>query len=143
MSDENVYHPQIKMTWLIGTLAAFAIFALIGAYSARMTQTYTDYDQDRAAQRYANLAEVRHDEQALLYPVDAQGHSTAVWVDQDKGIIHIPIDEAMAREVDALKAKPVQVGALVPGAVPPPAPAPAPAETAPAKPGTPAAKPKE
>jgi len=141
MPDDHVYHPQIKITWLIGTLAAFAIFVLIGAYSARMTQTYTDYDQDRAAQRYATLAEVRHDEQALLYPVDAQGHSTAVWVDQDKGIIRIPIDEAMAETVNALKAKPVQMGAAIPGAVPPPAPAPAPAATAPAKPGTPAAKP--
>ena len=141
MSDENVYHPQIKFSWLIGTVAAFAIFALIGAYSARMTQTYSDYDQDRASQRYATLAQVRHDEQALLYPVDAQGHSTAAWVDQDKGLIRIPIDEAMDKEVDALKAKPVQIGAAIPGAVPPPAPAAAP--TAPAKPAAPPAKPKK
>jgi hypothetical protein len=119
MSDETVLQPRIKITWLIGTLAAFAIFVVIGAYSARMTRDYPDYDQERAAQRYVMLAQVRHDEKALI--------SSVAWVDQTKGIVRIPIEEAMAREIDTLKSQPVAMGAEIPAAVPP-----APAKPAPA-----------
>ena len=145
MAEDTASQPQIKITWLLGMVAAFAIFALIGGYSARMTETYTDYDQDRAAQRYATLAQVRADENKLLYPLDENKKPTAEWIDQDKGVIRIPIDEAMAQEVDTLKAQTVAAGCEIPGAVPAPAPAP-PASTnaapvapvAPAKPGEPA-----
>jgi hypothetical protein len=56
MSQETATPPRIKITWLIGTLAAFAIFAIIGGYSSRMTWNYSDYDQQRADQRYQTLA---------------------------------------------------------------------------------------
>ena len=145
MSDQTAPQPQIKITWLIGTLAALAIFAVIGGYSSRMTLNTTDYDQDRAAQRYLNLKKVQADENALLYPaVDKQGQAHAVWVDQTKGLIRLPIDEAMAAEVDTLKAQPAAVGCEIPGTTPAPAPTPAaaPATTnaAPIKPAAPAAK---
>jgi len=123
MSDETAPQPRIKITWLIGMLAAFALFVVIGAYSSRMTWTYTDYDQDRAAQRYATLAKVRHDEQALI--------STTAWIDQTKGTIRIPIEEAMAKEIDTLKAQSPQAGAEI--AAPAPA-TPASTNAAPAKP---------
>jgi len=134
MSDETISQPRIKITWLIGTLVAFGLFVVIGGYSRVMNRNYSDYDQDRAAQRYQTLAKVRHDENALINPVDAQGHSTAEWVDQSKGIIRISIDEAMAKEIDDLKAQTVGAGSEIPGAVPapPPVPAPAPATTTPA-----------
>ena len=119
MSDETAPQPRIKIAWLIGTLAAFALFAVIGAYSVRMTQDYPDYDRQRAQKRYATLEKVRHDEQALL--------STVAWIDQAKGSIRIPIEEAMAKEIDTLKGKPAAMGA----AIPPPAP-PAPAKPTPA-----------
>lgn len=138
MSDETAAQPQIKLTWLIGVVVAFALFALIAGYSKRMTNDYSDYDQQRADVRRDNLAKVQKAENALLYPVDDKGNPTAAWVDQSKGIIQIPIDEAMAHEVDALKARPLAVGNEIPGA----APAPAPANNAPAAP-VPAAKPKE
>jgi hypothetical protein len=125
MSDETAYPPRIKIAWLIATLAAFALFVVIGAYSRRMARDYTDYDQDQATQRYATLAQVRHDEQALI--------STAEWVDQSKGVVRIPIEEAMSREVDTLKAQPLAMGAELPAAVPP-APAPASTHAAPVKP---------
>jgi hypothetical protein len=140
MSDETVLQPRIKITWLIGTLAAFAIFVVIGAYSARMTRDYPDYDQERAAQRYVMLAQVRHDEKALI--------SSVAWVDQTKGIVRIPIEEAMAREIDTLKSQPVAMGAEIPAAVPPAPAKPAPAallpsagttNAAPTKPSAPAA----
>jgi hypothetical protein len=149
MSDETASQPRIKITWLIGTLAAFAIFVVVGAYSSRMTWDYTDYDQQRAAQRYDTLKQVQHDEQALISPVDDKGNPTAVWVDQAKGIIRIPIEEAMAKEVDTLKSQPAAIGAEIPAAAPVKA-APvagAPASTvgatnaAPAKPAAPAAGP--
>jgi hypothetical protein len=118
MPDETAPQPQIKIAWLIGTLAAFALFAAIGGYSVRMTQIYVDYDQQKAQERYATLEKLRHDEQALLAPVDAQGRPTAEWVDQGKGVIRIPIEEAMAKEIDALKGKPVAMGTAIPVPVP-------------------------
>ncbi len=137
MSDETVIQPpRIKITWLIGTLAAFVLFAIIGAYSSRMTWDYSDYDQQRAAQRYDTLAKVRHDEQALITATE--------WVDQDKGVVRIPIEQAMTREVDVLKAQPAEIGCEIPGSTPAPmtTPAPAPAAaTPPAKSNKPAAKP--
>jgi hypothetical protein len=140
MSDQTAPPPQIKITWLIGTVVAFAIFVAIGGYSARMTQTYTSYDDDRAAQRYATLAQVRADENKLIYPVDADKKPTAEWIDQDKGVIRIPIDEAMALEIDTLKAQQPAIGCEIPGAVPaPPPPAPASTNAAPVAPVPPAA----
>ena len=131
MSEATAPQPRIKITWLIGIFAAFALFAVIGAYSARMTQTFSDYDQQRAQARYATLAQVRHDEQILIEPVDKQGYPTAEWIDQDKGTVRIPIVEAMAKEIDTLKAKTPQAGNVIPGIVPP-APAPAMTNAAPA-----------
>jgi len=136
MSDETISQPRIKITWLIGTLVAFGLFVVIGDYSRHMNRVYTSYDQDRANQRYVTLAKVRHDENALLNPVDDKGHSTAAWVDQTKGTIRIPIDEAMAKEIDTLKAQAPGPGAEIPGAVPAPPPAPAPTAAA----ATPSAK---
>jgi hypothetical protein len=141
MSDEIASQPRIKITWLIGTAAAFALFAVIGAYSSRMTWDTTDYDQERAAQRYATLAKLRQDEGKLINPVDAQGKPTAEWVDQTKGIVRIQIEEAMAEEIDTLKAQPAAMGAEIPAAVPPAPATPVSTNAAPAKPAAPAAKP--
>jgi predicted outer membrane lipoprotein len=145
MSDETLLsQPKIKFSWIIGILAAFALFALIGAYSKRMTDTYTDYDEERAQQRYATLAKLQQDEAKLINPVvidaDGKSHSTAEWVDQDKGLIRIPIEEAMAKEVIDLKAKPTKVGVEInPPA--PPAPKPAAGATNAAPTAAPAAAP--
>ena len=130
MSDEIIHKPEIKITWLIGTVVALGLFVVIGIYSKRMTRDYTDYDQERAAKRYVTLAKVRHDENALIYPVDDKGQPTAVWVDQDKGTVRISIDEAMSREIDTLKNQPVGAGIEInPPAAAPPAAAPTTAAT--------------
>jgi predicted outer membrane lipoprotein len=144
MSDETLIpQPKIKFSWIIGILAAFALFAVIGAYSKRMTETYTDYDEARAQQRYATLAKLQQDEAKLINPVaidptDGKPHSTAEWVDQDKGLIRIPIEEAMAKEVVDLKAKPTQAAAEINPPAPPAPASPAPTNGAPAKPAAPA-----
>jgi hypothetical protein len=124
MSEETASQPQIKISWLIGVLAAFAIFSAIGNYSARMTSTYTDYDEQRAEQRKVTLAKVQQAENKLLDPVDKQGKPSAEWVDQDKGLVRIPIDEAMSREIDTLKAEPPAMGSDLAPAAPAAAPAP-------------------
>jgi hypothetical protein len=126
MSDETATQPRIKVKWLFATLAAFAIFLVIGAYSKRMTNDYPSYDSQRALIRYQYLATVQAAENVLIYPVDAQGKSTAEWVDEKKGTVRIPIDEAMAHEVDDLKARTPAMGNALPSTAPAPAPAPAP-----------------
>jgi hypothetical protein len=143
MSDETAPHPQLKITWLIGLAAALAIFSLIGGYSARMTRNTAGYEQDRAAQRYQNLATVQAAESKQLNPVDDSGKPTAIWIDEGKGVISIPIEEAMAKEVDDLKAKTCGPGPEINPAPVAAAPAPAPAATnaAPVLPVQPAGKP--
>ena len=131
---------SFKISWFLGILAVFALFALIGAYSFRMTNDYASFDQQRAQARYATLAKLRADEDKTL--------TTSAWIDQDKGTVRIPIQEAMVKEVDTLQAKPVAIGQAIPGATPAPAPAApasAPSTNAPAAPAAktaPAAKPK-
>ncbi|MCE0523074.1 MAG: hypothetical protein LV480_09205 [Methylacidiphilales bacterium] len=129
MSDATL-QPKIKAGWYFGVFAAFLIFALIAGYSARMTHEYSDFDDQRSAARYETLKKVREDAEKTL--------TTADWIDQSKGIIRIPIDEAMAHEIDTLKGQPAQAGAEIN----PPTPAPAPStNAAPAKPAPPGAKP--
>jgi hypothetical protein len=145
MSDETApTSSPVKISWLIGIALAFVLFSAIGGYSARMTQDTSDYDQDRANQRYDTLKKLQADENKQLNPVDAQGKPTAIWIDQDKGVISIPIDEAMAKEVEDLKAKAAGPGNEInpPAPAPAPAPAAAPAtNAAPAAPAAPAGKP--
>jgi hypothetical protein len=141
MAAELPYH-RLKIGWLLGVLLAFGLFAVVAWYSARMTNDYPDYDQDRAAQRKVTLETVRKAEDKLLHPVDDQGKPTAVWVDQDKGLIQIPIDEAMTHELTDLKNLPAASGCEIPGAAPasaPPPPAPAATNAAPAAPAKPGA----
>ena len=140
MSDVTTTHLRIKSSWFLGIFLAFLLFAGIAVYSARMTRDYSDDYEQRETVRYANLAKMREEATKTLTTVD--------WIDQDKKIVRIPIDEAMTKELDDLKNKPAQIGAALPTAAPAPppapaAPAPAAANAAPAAPAPPAAKPKQ
>jgi hypothetical protein len=138
MSDLT-YH-RLKYSTLVWVALAFGIFALVGFYSARMTNDYQGYDHDRVQLRLANKDQVDKAEEKQLNPVDDQGHPTAAWVDQDKGVIQIPINEAVTHELADLKSVPPGPGAALPVVAPaPPPPASAPAtNAAPAKPAPPA-----
>ena len=150
MASEITYH-RLKYSSLLWVALGFCIFAVVAAYSSRMTNDFPSYDDGRGKDRKAIADKAAKAEDALLNPVDKDGHPTAVWVDQDKGFIQIPIDEAMTHEVADLKNVTVGEGAAIPGAAavaPAPAPAAAAAATppastnaAPAAPNTPA-KPK-
>jgi hypothetical protein len=131
MSTETEIPSRIKTSWLIGIFAAFAIFVVIAWYSGHMTRAYPSYDQKRTADRYLTLQKVQEDENKTL-------NGPADWIDKDKKIIHLPIDEVMSKEVDTLKALPVQIGSTLPPPPPPAAPA-APAKTDAVPPSTNAA----
>jgi hypothetical protein len=124
--------PRIKIRWFFGIFGAFLIFVVIAAYSSRMANDTPGYDAQQAAIRIATLQKLQAEDEKAL--------TTADWVDQSKGTIRIPIDEAMAREIKTLKKKPVQMGAAIPGATPAaPGAVPAPPTTnaAPAQPAAP------
>jgi hypothetical protein len=108
MADETP--STLKTSWLVGIAAAFLIFAVIASYSARMTQDYEGFDAQRAQARYETLHKLEDDAHKTL--------TTADWVDQDKGTVRIPIQEAMLREIDTLKSQPPAAGAAIPGAAP-------------------------
>ena len=114
----------IKFRWYFSVAAALFIFVIVGIYSSRMatdTDATDSYDQQQAVIRAAKLAKMQQTDQQTL--------TTADWIDQTKGTVRIPIDEAMPETVAALKTKPVAMGTAIPGAVPAAAPVPPPATT--------------
>ena len=123
----TVTPPAFQLRWYISVAVALLVFAVVGVYSMRMASDTTDYDDAQAKVRTEKLAAMRAQ--------DAKTLGTADWIDKDKGIVRIPIDEAMAQEIPVLAAKPVTMGAAIPGAMtPPPANVPAsPMPTAPAR----------
>jgi hypothetical protein len=127
MPDTLATSSPLRISWFLGIIGFFLIFVVIAFYSSRMARDTSDYDQQRAAVRYDTLAKLR--------AADHEALTTAAWIDQAKGVVRIPIDEAMGEEIDTLKAQPVQAGAAIPGTTPKPAPsaatpAPAPNTTA-------------
>ena len=140
MSAQPATSSSFKITWLLGAFAALTIFAFIAGYSQQMAYLYKDYSQQKASDRLKTLAKLQGEENEALQTLD--------WVDQDKKIVHIPIDQAEAVEIPTLLLKPAVMGAEIPGSAPAPAAtnaAPAAAtppstNAAPANPAAPAAK---
>jgi hypothetical protein len=110
MTDLAATPSPIKFRWIPGLLAVFLIFVVIGVYSTRVANRTETYDDGQAAERYDKLAKQQADDTKTL--------TTADWVDQGKGIVRLPIDEAIPQEIAVLKAKPEQMGAAIPGATP-------------------------
>jgi hypothetical protein len=107
--------PTIQPRWYFSVAAALFVFVIVGVYSIRMANDTTGYDEEQAQERSAKLA--------TMQALDRKTLSTADWIDKDKGIVRIPIDEAITQEIPLLQAKPVTMGAAIPGAVAAPAPA--------------------
>ena len=102
--------PPFRVSWIFGILAALLLFVFIAAYSSRMASDGAGYDQKRVAERLDILKKQREADEKTL--------TTADWIDQTKGTVRIPIDEAIPETITALKAKPVQAGAEIPGTKP-------------------------
>ncbi len=101
---------RVNIHLVFGLLAVFFIFVAIATYSSRMAKDAPDYDSKRRAERLDILQKQREaDEKAL---------TTADWIDQTKGTVRIPIEEAIPEAITELKAKPVAMGAAIPGAAP-------------------------
>ena len=132
MSDLAASPSPIKFRWIPGLIAVFLVFVVIGVYSSRVANNTATYDDGQAAERYAKLAKQQADDKQTL--------TTPAWVDQGKGIVRLPIDEAIPQEITALQAKPEQMGAAIPAAAPATPSTNAPTtNAAPAKPAPPAA----
>jgi hypothetical protein len=100
---------------LFYTLAGFSVFWVVAWYSISISSHSTTYDDQKATERYATLAKLRATEEKTL--------TTADWVDQTKGLVRIPIDEAMTKVLPLLQAKPLQMGGAIAGMTPPATPA--------------------
>jgi len=121
---------SIDVRWFFGLALMLLIFAAIAFYSKQVTVHTTGYDAEQAQIRYARLAKLREADQLTL--------TTADWVDQDKQIVRIPIDEAIPETIAELQAKPVTMCPSTAPAAPAAAPAPAATNAAPAAPAPPA-----
>ena len=113
----------LQFRWYLSVAAVLFLFVVVGVYSSRMAHDTAGYDQQQALLRKQRLDKMQDADRKTL--------TTADWLDQSKGTVRIPIDEAMPQEVALLKAKPVAAGTAVAGAAPAPAAA-TPADAAPA-----------
>ncbi len=118
----SAHHSTFKYAWLAWTALGFFVFALVAYIAAQNVIGYQDYDAKRAEQRYANLAKLQADDQKTL--------TSFSWIDKDKKIVSIPLEEALPEEITTLQAKPLQQAGVIPGSVPTPMPPVAPAPTA-------------
>lgn len=110
-------------------LLGFILFLVggIGALFLKQGVGTTDtYEAQRAAKRIKTRLEIEAQAKELL--------TASAWVDQAKGVVRIPLEDAMALEIQALKQKTPHPAYAVGASVPIPASATAPA--APAAPAT-------
>jgi len=98
---------------LLAGVLLLVLLVIVGTVVVTQSGSATENeDAARAAVRTKNLSELQASDAALL--------NSYGWVNQAKGIVHIPISQAMELTVPALNAKPVSMPAAVtPTAIPP------------------------
>lgn len=106
--------------WAVLLFLAAPLIALI--FFKGVGQINDDLEAKRAAGRKEKLAELREANRMKL-------HETA-WVDKAKGIVQLPIDEAMKLTLVELQNKVPKPSNVKPQPVPPPAATPAPSQSA-------------
>jgi hypothetical protein len=85
----------------IGGILIFLLFALLVKVWFHFSGPAENYDDKRAAARIAKRQMLDRDNREKL--------TTYAWVNKDKGIVQIPIDDAIKLVAAELKNKPVQV----------------------------------
>ena len=120
------YHPRgIFSTWL-GVVLLFAVFGLIALVVLKAAPRGTNYEKKRAEARMKKLEDAQKENLAAL--------TTYGWVDKNKGVARIPINEAMQiMLVELPDKKPKAAGPIA--APSPSAPAPGTSPSANASPG--------
>ena len=109
-------------TWL-GMALLFAFFGLLALVIMEISPRGSTYEEKRAAARFEKLKAMQEETHKAL--------TTYAWVDKNKGIARIPVEEAMKLTVaDLAGKKPVAANPIAT-----PAPNPAPAAGATAAPG--------
>lgn len=88
----------------IGGICLFLLFGLLAAFWFRLGGRTESYDDKRAADRMTKLS-------ALLKENNQRLNGYAL-VNKEKGIVQVPIDDAMKLVLPELKAKPVQASAV-------------------------------
>src|SRR3954462_9933902 len=89
MPDEPLQHYQPRgmfSTWL-GVVLLFAFFGLLALVILKASPRGTDYEKKRAEARLKKLEDAQKENLTAL--------TTYGWVDKNKGVARIPINEAM------------------------------------------------
>jgi len=98
--EDTLAHPEQPRFLLSSWLWAVALFVCFGAIVAitfGALQRGSTYEQERAVNRAEKLKTARAEWNAKL--------TSYGWVDKAKGVAHIPIDRAMALEMNDLREK--------------------------------------
>ena len=91
---------------LLAGVLLLVLLVIVGTVVVTQSGSATENeDAARAAVRTKNLAELQASDAALL--------NSYGWVNQAKGIVHIPISHAMELTVPALNARPVSMPAAI------------------------------
>jgi len=123
-SLRQVAHSRAPLSTWVGIVLLFALFGIIVLAVIGPAPRGSTYEEKRAKKRMENLKTVRDEAAKAL--------TTYGWIDQKKGIAHIPIDRAMELAAAELaQRKPAPAGPI---ATPEPQVAAAPASNAPASP---------
>jgi len=116
-------------TW-IGVVLLFALFGLIALVVVRAAPRGNNYEKKRSENRFKKLEDAQKENVAAL--------TTYSWADKTKGIVHIPITDAMKLTLVELAQKKPTAAGPIPAESPAAAPAPAPnASAAPVSNSTP------
>ena len=135
MSEQSIndYQPRSFSTW-IGMVIVFAFFGLVVLVIVGASPRGSDYESKRAKTRAEKLSALQQETSKAL--------TTYAWVDKNKGVARIPVEEAMKLTVaDNAQKKPASAYPVVVPANPPVTSAPAPASVPPASTSGPTATP--
>jgi len=120
---KNTQKNRVSLSVIITGLVMMLLFVGLAAFLVSQRENIPTVDEQTAAVRLKNLAELNAENQKIL----TQYH----WVDKNKGVVGIPIDRAMDLVVAQLQAnKPHAAGPINPPAAAPAAASPAPSPTA-------------
>src|SRR5271157_3874247 len=119
---KNTQKNRVSLSVIITGLVMMLLFVGLAAFLVSQRENIPTVDEQTAAVRLKNLAELNAENQKIL----TQYH----WVDKNKGVVGIPIDRAMDLVVAQLQANKPHAAGPINAAAAPAAASPAPSPTA-------------